>query len=107
MDRAYHPDSCRRHDALCCPSARDRRDLSENAHPDSAQPRARRPRPTHSASGGAAESRVLAYEARTHVDRAATGTLPLVGKTSRRASGEPCGGKTTSRGVTDVGVLKD
>src|SRR5262245_34153027 len=101
MNPAHHADSCRRHDALCRASALDRRDFSENAHPDSAQPRARRARPTHSASGGAAESRIFAYEAGTHIDRAAPGTLPLVGKTSRGASVKPCTSETNDHGVME------
>src|SRR6266436_7872902 len=94
MDYARHPDSCRRNDALRRSSARDRRDFSENAHADPAQPRARRPGATHSASGCAAEGRIFAYEAGTHVDRAATGTLSLVRKISRGASGKPRAGQT-------------
>src|SRR6266513_3332916 len=101
MDCAYHPDSCRRHNALRRPSARDRWDFSENAHPDSAQPRARRLGATHSASGCATESRIFAYEAGTHVDRAAPGTLSLVGKTSRGASSEPHAGQTNGDAVME------
>src|SRR5258708_19167621 len=99
MDCARHPDSCRRHDALRRSSTRDRRNFSENAHPDPAQPRARRPGATHSTSGCAAESRIFSYEAGTHVDRAAPGTLSLVGKTSRRASSEPHAGQTNGDAV--------
>src|SRR5438093_5524244 len=101
MDCAHHPESCPRHDALRRPSTRDRRDFSENAHPDPAQPRARRPGATHSASGCTAESRIFAYEAGTYVDRAAPGTLSLVGKTSRRASGEPRAGQTNGDDVME------
>src|SRR4029453_14216159 len=101
MDCARHPDSCRRHEALRRASARDWRDFSENAHPDPAQPRARRLGATHSAPGCAAESRIFAYEAGTHVDRAAPGTLSLVGKTSRGASSEPHAGQTNGAAVME------
>src|SRR6266704_5664486 len=101
MDCTGHPDSCRRHDALRRASARDWRDFSENAHPNPAQPRARRPGATHSASGCAAESRIFAYETGAHVDRAAPKTLSLVGKTSRGASGEPRAGQTNGDAVME------
>src|SRR4029453_9628585 len=104
MDSAHYPDSCRRHDALRCASARDWRDFSKNAHSDTAQPGTRWPCATYSASGCAAKSRIFAYKTGTHVNRAVTGTLSLVGKASRRASGKPCAGTTTCPGVMDVRV---
>src|SRR4029450_3709199 len=103
MDCARHSNSCRRHDALRRASARDRWDFSENAHPDPAQPRARWAGATHSASGRTAEGRIFAYEAGTHFDRAVTGTLSLVRKTSRGASGEPRAGQTNG---DDNGVIE-
>src|SRR5215475_7856097 len=101
MDSAHHSDSRRRHDALRCASARDRWDFSKNADSDTSQPRTRWPCATYSASGCAAESRIFAYEVGTHVNRAVTGTLSLVGKASRGASGEPCAGQTNGHGVME------
>src|SRR4249919_3963124 len=101
MDCPRYPDSCRRYHALRCASARDRRDFSENAYPNPAQPRTRWLGATHGASGRAAQSRIFAYEAGTHVDRAAPGTLSLVGKTSRGTSSEPRAGQTNGRGVME------
>src|SRR5215469_6441657 len=97
MDSAHHSDSFRRHDALRGAPARNRWDFSENVDADSAQPRTRWPGATYSASSCAAEGRIFAHETWTHVDRAATGTLSLVGKASRAASGKPRASEICSR----------
>ena len=62
MDRARYSDPGARNDALCRTATRDRRNFAKNAHADFAQPRARRPRATQSASSRAAESGILSDE---------------------------------------------
>src|SRR5215469_513158 len=59
MDCARYSNPGARHDALCPAATRDRGDFAKDAHPDFAKPRARRPRPTQSASCRAAESGIL------------------------------------------------
>jgi len=62
MDCARYSDPGAGHDALCRTATRDRRNFAKNAHTNFAQPGARRPRATQSASSRAAESGVLADE---------------------------------------------
>src|SRR6266487_1756769 len=97
MDRPHHPNSRARDDALRRATARDRRHFAKNAYPNLAQPRARRPGPTQSASDRAAQSGILAYKAGADLDRAAARALSVVGKTFGRTSGKSHPGKGANR----------
>ena len=97
MDGARYSDPRQRNDALCRTATRDWWNFAENAHPNVAQPRARRLGATRRVSRRAAEGRILDYKIGPHLDRAITGPLPLVGKASGRASGESRAGKGARR----------
>src|SRR6266571_9413392 len=97
MDSAYHPGAGSRHQTLRRATARDRRHFAKNAYPNLAQPRARRPGPTQSASDRAAQSGILAYKAGADLDRAAARALSVVGETFGRTSGKSHPGKGANR----------
>ena len=98
MDGTRHSDPGARNDALCRAATRDRRHLAKNADANFAQPRARWPGATQSASGRPAESRIFSHKAGANLDRAATRSLPMVGKTFGRAAGKSCPGESCRRG---------
>src|SRR6266542_6432771 len=97
MDGAYHPGAGSRHQTLRRATARDRRHFAKNAYPNLAQPRARRPGTTQSASGRAAQSGILAHKAGTDLDRAAARAVSMVGKTFGRTSGKSRAGEGANR----------
>ena len=68
MDGARYSDPGARNDALCRTATRDWRDFAKDAHADFAQPRARRPRATQSASSRAAKSGILTDEVGPDLD---------------------------------------
>ena len=98
MDGADHPGPREWNTALRRAAKRDRWNLSEDAHANTAQSGARRPGLAQGSSDRAAQSGILAHPSWPHPYRPAARALPMVGAAFARAAGE-----SNARHRTDTG----